>query len=73
MFLSIQLHLVSVMLKQESSFRQKLYKLRENLFLKKYNKKNGGYTNWAQLIDDNEVYALVVESSVNVSKIKFEE
>lgn|GEM_PF-3199006 len=73
MFLSIQLHLVSVMLKQESSFRQKLYKLRENLFLKKYNKKNGGYTNWAQLIDDNEVYALVVEGSVNVSKIKFEE
>ena len=73
MFLSIQLHLVSAMLKQESSFRQKLYKLRENLFLKKYNKKNGGYTNWAQLIDDNEVYALVVEGSVNVSKIKFEE
>ena len=73
MFLSIQLHLVSVMLKQESSFRQELYKLRENLFLKKYNKKNGGYTNWAQLIDDNEVYALVVEGSVNVSKIKFEE
>ena len=73
MFLSIQLHLVSVMLKQESSFRQKLYKLRENLFLKKYNKKNGGYTNWAQLIDDNEVYALVVAGSVNVSKIKFEE
>ena len=73
MFLSIQLHLVSVMLKQESSFRQKLYKLRENLFLKKYNKKNGGYTNWAQLIDDNEVYALVVEGSVNVSKMKFEE
>ena len=73
MFLSIQLPLISVMLKQESSFRQKLYKLRENLFLKKYNKKNGGYTNWAQLIDDNEVYALVVEGSVNVSKIKFEE
>lgn len=42
-------------------------------FLKKYNKKNGGYTNWAQLIDDNEVYALVVEGSVNVSKMKFEE
>ena len=38
-----------------------------------YNKKNGGYINWAQLIDDNEVYALVVEGSVNVSKIKFEE
>jgi len=38
-----------------------------------HNKKNGGYTNWAQLIDDNEVYALVVEGSVNVSKMKFEE
>ena len=38
-----------------------------------YNKKNGGYINWAQLIDDNEVYALVVEGPVNVSKMKFEE
>ena len=35
-------------------------------FFKKYNKKNGGYTNWAQLIDDNEVYALVVEGSVDI-------
>ena len=31
-----------------------------------YNKKNGWYTNWDQLIDDNEVYALVVEGSVDI-------
>ena len=35
-------------------------------FLKKYNNKNGWYTNWDQLIDDNEVYALVVEGSVDI-------
>ena len=31
-----------------------------------YNNKNGWYTNWDQLIDDNEVYALVVEGSVDI-------
>ena len=35
-------------------------------FLKKYNKKNGWYTDWDKLIDDNEVYALVVEGSVDI-------
>lgn len=35
-------------------------------FLKKYNKKNGWYVNWAELLDDNEVYALVVEGSVDI-------
>ena len=35
-------------------------------FLRKYNKKNGWYTDWDKLIDDNEVYALVVEGSVDI-------
>lgn len=35
-------------------------------FLKKYNKKNGWYTNWADLLNENEVYALVVEGTVDI-------
>lgn len=32
----------------------------------KYNIKNGWYTNWADLVDNNEIYALVVEGSVDI-------
>lgn len=35
-------------------------------FLKKYNEKNGWYVNQDELLDDNEVYALVVEGSVDI-------
>lgn len=35
-------------------------------FLRKYNEKNGWYVNWADLLDENEVYALVVEGSVDI-------
>lgn len=35
-------------------------------FLKKYNKKNGWYINWADLLLENEVYALVIEGSVDI-------
>lgn len=35
-------------------------------FLKKYNEKNGWYTDWDKLLDENEVYALVVEGSVDI-------
>ena len=35
-------------------------------FVKKYNKKNGWYVNWASLAEENEIYALVVEGSVDI-------
>ena len=35
-------------------------------FLKKYNEKNGWDINWDEIVDDNEVYALVVEGSVDI-------
>lgn len=35
-------------------------------FLQKYNEKNGQYINWDELLDDNEVYALVIEGSVDI-------
>lgn len=41
-------------------------RVRRKSFLKKYNKKNGWYVNWESLTDENEIYALVVEGSVDI-------
>lgn len=41
-------------------------RIKRKSFLKKYNKKNGWYTNWESLADENEIYALVVEGSVDI-------
>lgn len=41
-------------------------RIKRKSFLKKYNKKNGWYVNWAELLDEGEVYALVVEGSVDI-------
>ena len=41
-------------------------RIKRKSFLKKYNKKNGWYTNWEALADENEIYALVVEGSVDI-------
>ncbi|MGN0642991.1 MAG: hypothetical protein ACI4JJ_07570 [Huintestinicola sp.] len=40
--------------------------IKRKSFLKKYNKKNGWYINWETLLNENEVYALVVEGSVDI-------
>lgn len=41
-------------------------RIKRKSFLRKYNKQNGWYTNWATLADENEIYALVVEGSVDI-------
>lgn len=41
-------------------------RIRRKTFLRKYNKKNGWYINWEELLDENEIYALVVEGSVDI-------
>ena len=41
-------------------------RIKRKTFLKKYNKKNGWYVNWASLADENEIYALVVEGTVDI-------
>ncbi|MCQ2510142.1 MAG: hypothetical protein MJ116_06725 [Lachnospiraceae bacterium] len=41
-------------------------RIRRKTFLRKYNKKNGWYVNWETLADENEIYALVVEGSVDI-------
>lgn len=40
--------------------------IKRKSFFKKYNKKNGWYTNWEKLADENEIYALVLEGTVNI-------
>lgn len=43
-------------------------RVRRRSFLQKFNKKNGWYVNWAELLKDNmvEVYALVVAGTVDI-------
>ena len=41
-------------------------RIKRKSFLKKYNKKNGWYTNWESLADENEIYALAAEGSVDI-------
>ena len=41
-------------------------RIKRKTFLRKYNRKTGWYINWASLITENEIYALVVEGSVDI-------
>lgn len=38
----------------------------EKSSLKRYNKKSGWYTDWEQLLDNNEIYALVVKGTEEI-------
>ncbi len=41
-------------------------RIKRSSFLSKYNKKNHWYANWAELLQENEVYALVVKGTVSI-------
>lgn len=41
-------------------------RIKRETFLRKYNRKNGWYINWDTLARENEIYALVVEGSVDI-------
>lgn len=41
-------------------------RIRRKSFLTKYNRKNGWYVNWADLLKENEVYGLVLKGTVNI-------
>ena len=41
-------------------------RIKRKSFLKKYNKRNGWYINWDTLADENKIYALVVEGTVDI-------
>ena len=41
-------------------------RIKRKSFLEKYNKRNGWYINWAELVVKNEVYALVLHGTVDI-------
>lgn len=41
-------------------------RIRRKSFLSSYNIRNGWYTNWASLVDNAEIYALVVKGTVDI-------
>lgn len=41
-------------------------RIKRKSFLSKYNRKNGWYVNWKDLLDEHEVYALVLKGSVDI-------
>ncbi len=40
--------------------------IKRKSFLSKFNTKNGWYVNWASLLNENEIYALVIKGSVDI-------
>ena len=41
-------------------------KVTRKSFLSKFNQKTGWYENWSKLVDENEIYALVVKGTVDI-------
>lgn len=41
-------------------------RIRRKSFLNKFNRKNGWYVNWGKIVEDCEVYALVLEGTVDI-------
>lgn len=41
-------------------------RIRRKSFLNKYNKRNGWYVNWADLLRENQIYALVLKGTVDI-------
>lgn len=41
-------------------------RIKRKSFLQKYNKRNGWYVNWSSLLDDSEIYALVLKGTVDI-------
>lgn len=40
--------------------------IKRKSFLEKFNKRTGWYTNWADLLKENEIYALVLKGTVDI-------
>lgn len=41
-------------------------RIKRSSFLKKYNKANGWYVNWSDLVSSSEIYALVIKGTVDI-------
>lgn len=44
----------------------KAIQITQKSFLKRYNRRNGWYTNWENLKDENEIYALMAEGTKDI-------
>lgn len=40
--------------------------IKRKTFLSKYNERNGWYTDWAELLEENEIFALVIKGTVSI-------
>ena len=43
-----------------------VFRIHRKSFLRTYNKRNGWYTNWADLADDSEIYALAISGTADI-------
>ena len=41
-------------------------RIKRKSFLQKFNKRNGWYVNWSELLNENEIYALVLAGTVDI-------
>lgn len=44
-------------------------RIKRKSFLRKYNKKNGWHINWGELLNENEVYAIVLKGTVDIQRL----
>lgn len=52
--------------KTKEMVNTEVLRIKRKTFLRKYNKRNGWYVNWAELANENDIYALVLEGSVDI-------
>lgn len=50
----------------ENIVETEVIRIRRKSILKNFNSRNGWYTNWASLADDNEIYALVLKGTNDI-------
>ncbi|MGN0375082.1 MAG: hypothetical protein ACI4EN_06230 [Butyrivibrio sp.] len=41
-------------------------RIKRKSFISKYNEKTGWYVNWADLLKENEIYAVVIKGTVSI-------
>lgn len=47
-------------------FETEVIRIKRKSFLSKFNKRNGWYVNWVELLKENEIYALVIKGTVSI-------
>ena len=47
-------------------FETEVIRIKRKSFLSKFNKRNGWYVDWVDLLKENEIYALVIKGTVSI-------